>query len=308
MSLTRRSLLASGFVGATGLAAPEILSAPAWAATGLESGGRRIDVVSDGSLMLPMSFLYPDFDPERHGKVLAEHGLAGDMLEPDCNLTLVRDAERTILFDVGSGPNFMPSSGKVLEGLDQLGVDPADITHVVFTHAHPDHLWGVMDDFDEPLFSEAEYRISRLEWDYWADPRTVETISEARKGHAAGARRLLTALEDRLERFDFGQEILPGIAAVDTSGHTPGHTAFEVRLGNESVMLLGDCLPNHHVAFARPDWAFGGDQDGEAGSATRQSLLDRLVTDRIRFIGFHLPHPGIGHAERVGQGYRFVAE
>ncbi|MEM1045296.1 MAG: MBL fold metallo-hydrolase [Pseudomonadota bacterium] len=308
MSLTRRSLLASGMAGAACLAGSGFLSAPAWAMTELEGGGRRIDIVSDGSLMLPLSFLYPDFEPGRHGKVLAEHGLPGDMLEPDCNLTLVRDGERIVLFDVGSGPNFMPGSGKVLEGLDQLGVDPDEITHVVFTHAHPDHLWGVMDEFDEPLFSNAEYRISRPEWEYWTDPGTVETIAEARKGHAAGARRLLTSLEQQMRLFDFGQEILPGIAAIDTSGHTPGHTAFEVRLGDESVLLIGDCVPNHHIAFAHPDWAFGGDQDREAGGATRKVLLDRLVADRMRFIGFHLPHPGLGRAERMGGGYRFVAE
>ncbi|MFN4129970.1 MAG: MBL fold metallo-hydrolase, partial [Paracoccaceae bacterium] len=102
--------------------------------------------------------------------------------------------------------------------------------------------------------------------------------------------------------------ILPGIAARLTPGHTPGHMAFELRAGSESVMVVGDALGNHHVAFERPDWASGSDQDKDLAAKTRLALLDHITADQMRLIGFHLPGGGVGHAEKSGDGYRFIAE
>ncbi|MDO7607113.1 MAG: MBL fold metallo-hydrolase, partial [Loktanella sp.] len=104
-----------------------------------------------------------------------------------------------------------------------------------------------------------------------------------------------------------GEEILPNIAARCTFGHTPGHMAFQVGAGTESVMILGDCIGNHHVAFARPDLASGSDQDADMGIATRTMLLDQLASEQMHLIGFHLPYPGIGRAERKDSQFVFVA-
>jgi glyoxylase-like metal-dependent hydrolase (beta-lactamase superfamily II) len=113
------------------------------------------------------------------------------------------------------------------------------------------------------------------------------------------------------EQFSFfgdGEEIVPGVMAHLTPGHTPGHTAFEVREGSRAVMIGGDAIVNHHVAMARPDWPSGSDQDPETGAATRLRLLDQLVTDDIALMGFHLPGGGLGRVEKAGDGYRFVPE
>ena len=149
--------------------------------------------------------------------------------------------------------------------------------------------------------------IGRVERDYWLDPATPDTIGEARLAFAAGAIRYLGALEDRLTVFEDGAEILPGVAARATFGHTPGHMSFELRGGNESVMVLGDCIGNDHVAFARPEWVSGSDQDQEMGARTRSALLDQLASEKMAFVGFHLPYPGIGRAETSSEGYRFIA-
>ncbi len=175
---------------------------------------------------------------------------------------------------------------------------PMRITHVVFfTHAHPDHLWGVLDDFDDLVFANATYMIGQTEWDYWRDPNTVSTIGEARV-LAVGAARRLEALEDVIQFFADGDEVLPGVMALATFGHTPGHMSFEVRAGSEAMLIGGDAIGNHHVAFARPDWAGGADQDPERAALTRLRLLDMLAQDKMALMGFHLPHGGLGRVER----------
>lgn len=302
MSITRRTILGSG--AAVTLAG--LLPVSAWSASSLKLGEINIDVVSDGHLVLPGSFLFQDMPEDELAAILDKHGVAKEQVKPDCNLTLVRDGDRTIIFDVGSGPNFMPSAGKLSEALATLNVDPTDVTHVVFTHAHPDHLWGLLDEFDEPLFSKAEYLINAVEWDYWLDPGTVDNIGSARQAFAAGAMRNLKSIESKITRFNSGSEILPGILARGSEGHTPGHTSFEIRAGSESVMVIGDAIGNHHVAFERPNWEANSDQDRERGAKTRSLLIDELATEKMKMIGFHLPYPGIGFVEKDGSAYRFV--
>lgn len=305
MTISRRTILRAGTAGlAAGLLGP-LMPRRSWAATTLSLGAARIDTLSDGNLVLPMSFVT---EHEGAGAVMAEFGISGDAVEPPCNVTLLRDGTNTVLFDVGSGHDFMPTAGKLAEAMDALGVTAQEITHVVFTHAHPDHLWGLLDEFDEPIFADATFMIGKAEWDYWMDPATVDTIGTERQSFAVGAQRRLAVLEDRIVTFGDGEEIIPGVAARATFGHTPGHMAYEIRNGSDACMVLGDCISNHHLAFARPDWMSGSDQDPDMGIATRVKLLDQLAAEQMRIVGFHLPEGGMGRVERAGDAYRFVAE
>jgi glyoxylase-like metal-dependent hydrolase (beta-lactamase superfamily II) len=166
----------------------------------------------------------------------------------------------------------------------------------------------VLDDFDEPLFRNAAHRMGRIERDYWIDPDTIDTIGEARASFAAGAVRRLEAIEDMLETFEDGDEVVPGVAAILTPGHTPGHMAFEVNAGGASAMVIGDAVGNDHVAMARPEWPSGADQDPETGTATRTRLLERLAAAQMPAVGFHMGGGGIGRVEAADGGYRFVTE
>ena len=302
--ITRRQLIQSvpaGLVAAT-------LPLPVWSATTMSLGSMQIDVLSDGNLVLPGSTNVDDLHADELSKIMQKYDISSEQRTPDCNVTLIRDGERVILIDVGSGPEFMASAGRLQDALAAIDVDPYDVTHVVFTHAHPDHLWGLLDDFEDPAFPNATYLIGKSEWDYWIDPETVNTIGEARTTFAVGARRRLALIEDNITFFKDGEEILPGIAARATFGHTPGHMAFHIAQGSNNLMVLGDCIGNHHVAFERPEWRAGSDQDGDLGAATRVALLDQLASEHMSIIGYHMPYPGIGRAEKRGDGFIFVAE
>jgi len=287
--ISRRDFLKSS--GGAALAASGALWAPQVAHAQLTFGDMRLDVLSDGSLRLPGSFIFGPMPQDELGPVLAAYDQSPELLTPPCNVTLLRSGDRNILFDVGSGPDFAPTAGLLLDSLDALGLTPEDITDVVFTHGHPDHLWGLLDDFDDPLFTEASY-----------------LISSDRVPFAVGAKRRLEAIEDNIEFFNDGEEILPGVAARASFGHTPGHMAFEIRSGSQAAMVVGDAIGNDHVALARPAWISGSDQDGETGAATRLSLLDQIATEQMPLIGFHINQGGIGRVEKASEGYRFIAE
>ena len=297
MKLTRRSFMASS--------AASLLASPAFAQTTI--GEMTLTSLSDGNLMLPADMIIGSLPADKRAALEAQFGLSSS-LTPPCNVTLLQTADRNILFDVGSGPEFMSSAGFLMDALDAQGLAPDDITDVVFTHAHPDHLWGLVDDFDDLLFYNARYMMGQAEWDYWTNPNTVDTIGSERTVFAVGAARRLERISDVVTLFNDGEEILPGVAARATFGHTPGHMAFEVRQGSQAMMILGDCIGNHHIAFSYPDAAAGSDQDTQLGAQTRTKLLDQLAAEQMPVLGFHLPGNGIGRVERDGSAYRFVAE
>lgn len=300
--ITRRKILKTGAAALAGGALPH------WLHAGITLGDVQIDVVSDGTLTLPRGFITGPMPEDEVTDILEAHDITGDSFTPDCNLTLLRDGTNTVIFDAGSGPNFMPTAGKLIDALDAIGVSPKEVTHVLFTHGHPDHLWGALDDFDEPFFVNATHMMGWVEKDYWMNPETVIAIEPARQAFAAGALRMLMTLDDygQLESFDHDAEVLPGIAARLFPGHTPGHVVFDITAGNETVTVIGDVIGNHHVAFVRPEWPSGSDQDPGMGAQSRVQLIEDLANSGNKFIGFHLPNPGIGTVERADTGYRFV--
>ena len=304
--LTRRQVLETAVLAAVAAAAPVwAKNARAAPPTRVALGDAEVTVLSDGALTLPMSFVLPDRSGDEIAALLAPHGLATDVLRPDCNLTLLRSGGRVVLFDAGAGPMFQDTAGRLPASLAAAGVGPGLITDICFTHAHPDHLWGVLDDLDGPVFAYARCGMNRVEWDFWRAPATLAAMPEARQSFVVGARNRMEAIAVQVELFDAGAEVLPGVEAVASIGHTPGHTSFMIHRGG-GLLVVGDAISNAVISFERPDWHSGTDQDPGQGAATRRRLLDRLTADRARIVGFHLPYPGVGVVEKRDVGYRFV--
>ncbi len=269
MQITRRRLMAS----ATATLAASALPRRGWTQTSLMMGDTEIITLSDGWLDLPADFIFGPMPQDELAAILAQHGIDRSApLTPPCNLTLLRRGDTLALFDAGAGTQFSPNAGTLPDALAAAGIDPFDITHVIFTHGHPDHLWGVLDDFDEPFFANAEHMMGGVEFDYWMDEGTVASIGEARASFAVGAQRRLEVIADQVTRIGDGDEVLPGVVAGLTAGHTPGHLVFTIGEGSDAVMVLGDAIGNDHIAFARPGWISGSDQDPEAAAATRLAL------------------------------------
>lgn len=303
MQITRRHLMASGAATLAASALPRI----GWTQTTLSMGDTDITTLSDGTLTLPADFIFGPMPQDELAELLGPMGVDPTApLTPPCNLTLLRRGDTLALFDAGAGTQFMPGAGMLPDALAAAGIDPFDVTHVIFTHGHPDHLWGVLDDFDEPYFANAEHMMGGAEFDYWMDDGTVSTIGEERAAFAIGAKRRLEMISGAVTRFADGDEVLPGVVAALTPGHTPGHMGFVIGDGSDAVMVAGDAIGNDHVAFARPAWVSGSDQDPETAATTRVAMFDRITADDMAVIGFHLGGGGIGRVEMDGAGYRFA--
>ena len=264
-------------------------------------------VVSDGALRVPLSFSLPEVASVEAAALLASHGLPAAGSAIPTNVTLVKSGSELVLVDAGAGANFQPSAGKLVENLEAQGIEPAQVTKVVFTHGHADHLWGAIDDFDDSeRFPSANYVISAQEWDFWLDPDTPSRAPDWLKGMALASARILKRLEHKIERRRNGEEIAPGLRFVATAGHTPGHMSVMIEGSGERLLIGGDALSHVAVSFARPDWRWGSDYDSDRAVATRRRLLDALASERIPLVGFHLPWPGHGMVERSATAYRFA--
>jgi glyoxylase-like metal-dependent hydrolase (beta-lactamase superfamily II) len=273
----------------------------------IKAGRFKITTLSDGHLTLPTTMVAPETEAAAREKALAAAGQSGTNYRSPLNVTLLESEKEKILLDAGAGTRFMQSAGKLEEALMDKGLEPDQITHVVFTHAHPDHLWGTINDFDEIAFPSASFHISEAEWNFWMADDVLTKLDEQRKAFAVGAQRNLKAIKERISMFKPGAELVTGLRAIDTSGHTPGHVSFEVGDGKSLVAVLGDALTHPVVSFEYPDWQPAMDQEADKAVATRKRLLDRLAADKHQLIGYHLPEPGLGRVVRKGQGFAFEA-
>jgi glyoxylase-like metal-dependent hydrolase (beta-lactamase superfamily II) len=298
--LSRRALL--GGLGAASMVPRRAIAHPPHT---LKLGKFEITVLSDGHLTVPTRFLARNVTD---AEIKSTIGVSNDTVKPPCNVTLVRTPSDTILIDVGAGPHFMSGAGNLCENMAAAGIDRGAISKVLFTHAHPDHLWGVLDDFDDtPMFPNATYLISSAELNFWLAADATARLPEIRQSFALGVKRSLKRILERLESVEPGQDIASGIRVLDTSGHTAGHVSFEISAELDAVVVLGDALTHPTISFAHPDWMPVADQhDAQGAAAMRRGLLDKLATDRQHIIGFHLPFPGVGRVERSGTAYRFV--
>lgn len=301
--MNRRSLLG----GAAALAGAAFVpgAIPTARSQTLTTGTAELTIISDGGLTLPAATTFPDVPQDELRELLTANGLATDALYPDCNVTIVRSGDRLIVFDTGAGPNFISSTGRLIEGMTEAGIDPDEVTDVIFTHAHPDHLWGLTDDFDELVFAQADYHIGQAEWDFWSAPDLIDMVPEDRQSFVVGAQTRFAALDGRVNFLKDGDEVLPDIEVVATPGHTPGHLSFMVH-GAEPVLIVGDAISNAVISFERPDWPTASDHDPEEGARTRRALLDRLAAERARIVGFHFPHPGAGYVEKRQGGFIYI--
>jgi glyoxylase-like metal-dependent hydrolase (beta-lactamase superfamily II) len=211
--------------------------------------------------------------------------------ESSVNTFLVKTADQIIVVDTGFG-------GAIFESLKTLGVDPAQVGAVLITHMHGDHINGLQKD-GKALFPNARVYLARQEKDHWVKPSTPAAAALAPYG-------------DRVETFlpaELGApapDLLPGIKAIASFGHTPGHTSFLVESGGQQLVIWGDLMHVPLIQFPLPDQSVSFDTDPVAAAATRRRVLDYAARNNAAIGGMHLPYPAIGTVAQDGTGYRFI--
>jgi glyoxylase-like metal-dependent hydrolase (beta-lactamase superfamily II) len=270
-----------------------------------EQGDFVITVVSDGYISVPGEVVTAGADPADRPAMLQRLPAAIGGVKAYANIPIVQAGSDLVIFDVGGGAKYQATEGRLIENLAAAGIATSSITKVVFTHAHPDHVWGTQSKTGDLTFPNATYYVGQTEWDFWMDPDFLIKMPVGLHDFALGTRRALEAVKDRIAFLQPGNEVVPGLRAFDTVGHTPGHLSFELA-GGDGLLIAADVATSAIVSFEHPEWIFGFDTLPEIAIRTRQRFLDRAAIDRQKLLGYHWSYPGVGYAERHGNAFHFL--
>ncbi len=314
LDISRRSMLALGAGLGASLASNSVLAkAPKLGTQApyfhrFKLGDAEVTVVSDGTLPLgDPSASFIGVPKEDVRKMLTDNFLSPENVVLEQNSPIVNMGDRLVLFDTGMGSSkaFGPTTGRQQKSMAEAGIKPADIDAVVCSHAHIDHIGGIVDGDGKPLFPNAQVYISQADFDFWTDEKN---LNGPLKDFVLHARKNLMPVRDRLVFFKDGQEFLPGIQAMAAPGHTIGHTMFMVNSAGKSFVFLGDLTHHQVLLLERPLMEFAYDSDPKMAAQTRVKALDRLAADKVAVMSYHFPWPGLGHVVKAGDGFRYIAE
>lgn len=313
-TMTRRDALAAGLAGGAILTGAAVQSASA--AAPLQGplmpdtyrfmvGNFEVTTLLDGAIQLdgPHPIFGQNATAEEVQALAEANFLPGTRMEIGFTQTVVNTGSQVILFDAGNGAGRRPNAGHLRSRLAAAGIQPEDVDIVALTHFHPDHIGGLAED-GSPAFPNAEYRIPAVEYDFWSPKEMAENEKTARVGKLVQSNVVPVAANGTM--VNPGDAVVSGIEALDSSGHTPGHTSYHVESGGERLVILGDVCNHFVVSMQRPDWHVRFDMDKEKAVAARKTMFGMIAADRIPFVGYHMPYPAVGYAEAMGDGFRYV--
>ena len=267
-------------------------------------GEFSITAISDGYLSASLDLL-SNIGSMDASKLQQDAGVS-DPSSIHINCYLVRGRGRTILIDAGAG-GFKQWGGKLKVNLALAGVQAFDIDTILLTHAHPDHVGGLLDASGEAAFPDAQLVLHQHEVSFWEDDGNLSRASERARGNFLFARKVFDKYREKLRLFT-GNEVLPGISAMPLPGHTAGHSGYRIESGGRSLLIWGDIVHFPQIQIARPDVSIAFDQDPLLSAATRSTLLDVVSADSILIAGMHLGELGFARIQRKGNLYRIVYE
>jgi glyoxylase-like metal-dependent hydrolase (beta-lactamase superfamily II) len=301
------SAVATGLPGAgiANAAAPMVkTSAPGYYRMML--GDFEITALSDGVVALPMDKMLTNTTPEKINKALAKYYLKSP-LETSVNTFLINTGDKLLLVDTGAGGLFGPTLNKLLVNLKASGYQPEQVDEIYITHMHGDHVGGLMAG-DKLAFPNATVRADKHDAEYWLNQANMDKASADMKGSFQGAMASLNPYikANRFKAFDGDTDMVPGIKAVATHGHTVGHSIYVIESRGQKLVLLGDLVHVASVQFENPDVAIKFDTDSKAAVAQRKKIFADAAKEGYLVAGAHLSFPGIGHVRTEGKGYAWV--
>ncbi len=233
--------------------------------------------------------------PAEVAAVLKTNGLRQDQLELEIQPLLVRSGARVLLFDTGAGDASFARGGALQASLRAAGVNPAQVTDIFISHAHPDHVGGLLGLRGGLAFPNATIHLSAPEW-------------AAMNGNKDQTE-LAAAIAPKVVAFAPGAAVLPGlVTAVPVNGHTPGHSAYEVASGPDRLLYIGDSAHHFVISVQKPDWTVEFDGDAPTAQASRRALLQRAADQNLRLYAVHFPYPGLGHVKAQDDGFAWIPE
>ena len=267
--------------------------------TRYQVGSQEVFALLDGRINLPVGAFSGASEEELRALIDGQQAVDGFI-----NAYAVRGPDNLVLVDAGGGSLVGPTAGRIAERLSEVDLDPGDIDVVLATHLHPDHIGGLIGDTAIDL-PEAQLVVHENEIAFWTSDERMQQAGEGGAGAFQAARAVLERFGERVTPIAESGKVPGGMELIELPGHTPGHTGFYVRDGNEQLLIWGDIIHAPALQFPRPDVTIGFDVDPEQARATRARVLDIVTADAIPVAGMHHVFPGIGQVTAANEGYAF---
>lgn len=307
--------VAATFTRSMTLRAADAPAASAPAVTGAQApgfyrykvGDIEVTALNDGFMPRPVDALVKNAPPADVKRALGEAFLPQDTLPISfTTLALRTGGGKLVLIDTGLGDMGAPTTGVWIRNFKAAGFEPKDVSTVIISHFHPDHINGLRLKDGTEVFQNAEVMVPAAEWAFWMDDAKMGAAPEAMRANFKNVRRVFGPMAKDVKQYNGGKELVTGVTAMDAPGHTPGHTAYTVTSGQGRLLVMSD-TSNHPALFVRhPGWHFAFDMDAARAEATRRTLLETAAAERMQVAFYHAPFPATGHVAREGDGFRLV--
>jgi glyoxylase-like metal-dependent hydrolase (beta-lactamase superfamily II) len=246
--------------------------------------------------------LVPEAAPDRLARAARDLGLDPQEIPFDNNNLLVRTGEQNVLFDGGWGTRSEPNRGRLLEGLEAIGLEPGDVDLLAITHGDRDHISGILDQDGQPVFPNARYVLWQGAWDYWTSREEIAGRPLEGVAFTGGT---YTNIEDRLERVAADAEFLPGFQLIPAVGHRRDHVVYRITSRGQQLLHLGDAVI-HPLVMAHRDWTSSFDSDPARAAEVKQRWLDWAAVEGALLFGTHFPFPAVGHVQQRSEGWQWL--